>query len=343
MARKKFFYNRVYNLRRTIINIIIIGICIIGIIVCFLLVTKYQNAGKKGNVEINSEVSVGLNSDVTNDMFFRKIEGIELDDIKIEYPKDYDNSKVGEYIVNINIDGKKYKSTLKIVDTERPLLNLKEIKINENQKYSAKDFVESCTDNSKEECIISFYESSLNSDGKTINYASYTNEGIYSIKISAKDKSGNETIKETKLNIGKNPTPQKDNCEYGINDYDKEKYVLSYDVTSNNCALPYKISNFTLYGDNTIYDLLKNKINKIIALEDKKVEMDIANKKLNITKPTVSNLVNAVPNSKNNLVGFEIEINVTATVDGEKKLIADYKLDSNGNRVFLYNGYNLPK
>ena len=39
---KKFFYNRVYNTKRTIINLVIIGVCVIGVIICFIVTSNFQ-------------------------------------------------------------------------------------------------------------------------------------------------------------------------------------------------------------------------------------------------------------------------------------------------------------
>ena len=43
---KKFFYNRVYNTKRTIINLIIIGVCVIGVIICFVVTPNVDEESK---------------------------------------------------------------------------------------------------------------------------------------------------------------------------------------------------------------------------------------------------------------------------------------------------------
>ena len=43
-------------------------------------------------------------------------------------------------------------------------------------------------DNSNNDCSLTFYSEGVDEEGKPIDYSKYTNEGTYSIKISAKDK-----------------------------------------------------------------------------------------------------------------------------------------------------------
>ena len=68
---KKFFYNRVYNTKRTIINIIIIGVCIIGVIVCFIITSNFQGKSNKpkGELSIKKEVTVEINEDFSKEIF----------------------------------------------------------------------------------------------------------------------------------------------------------------------------------------------------------------------------------------------------------------------------------
>ena len=71
---KKFFYNRVYNTKKMIINAIIIGVCIIGIIVCFIIVSSFEgeshNNNQNGNLSIKNESTVEINEEFTKELFF---------------------------------------------------------------------------------------------------------------------------------------------------------------------------------------------------------------------------------------------------------------------------------
>ena len=78
---KKFFYNKVYNTRRTIINIVIIGICIIGIIVCFIITSNFQgedHTTPEKTLNIKNEVTIEINQTYSKEIFFSKIENVDL-------------------------------------------------------------------------------------------------------------------------------------------------------------------------------------------------------------------------------------------------------------------------
>ncbi|MCM1053380.1 MAG: CAP domain-containing protein [Ruminococcus sp.] len=106
-------------------------------------------------------------------------------------------NKIGTYEVVITVDDKEYNSKIVVSDKEAPTLKLKDIKIKEGSSYKLKDFVESCNDNSKEDCDLAFVKSEM---------SKYTKAGNYDIEIKATDKSGNEKIKKAKLTISENKT-----------------------------------------------------------------------------------------------------------------------------------------
>ena len=339
----KFFNTRVYNSKRTIINIVIIAVCIIGIIVCFVLTRNFQGENQnepQSNLSIKSEVTSEINEEFSKEIFFSRIENIKLDDIEVVYPDDFNIHAVGSYDVKIIVNNEQYTSTLKIVDTERPELALKEVRINKNGSYTAKDFVSSCKDNSEEECTINFY-SGIDEEGNTVDYSTYKDNGTYTIKIEALDGEGNQTVSETKLIIGEQTTteepetpttPEKPvNCKYGNGEYDANQYLVAVNVTSNNCAV-----SLDLYK----VDAMSQEINKLLETETIRIQKDIdaLNLKLEGTK-SLNRLRTAVVNkSGDGIVGYEIRFTITI----EENTIADYKLDSNGKRVFISNPYNLP-
>ena len=152
---KKFFYNKVYNTKKTIINIVIIAACIIGVIVCFIVVSSFEGESYEKNMtfDLKAGVTIEVNENYTNEIFLTRIDdNLDLSKIKVRYPEDFDISKIGTYDLILNIDGDKekkdYHVPMTIVDTIKPELKVKEFNIKVGESYSANDFVESCTDNS---------------------------------------------------------------------------------------------------------------------------------------------------------------------------------------------------
>ena len=341
---KKFFYNRVYNTKRTIINIVIIGVCIIGIIVCFILTSNFQGENKKtpeGELSIKNEATVEVNEEYTNDIFFSKIENVDLSKIKIDYEEDYDIAKVGKYDVKITVDGKSYDSSINVVDTTKPELALKEYTIASGNKYSANDFVDTCKDNSNEKCNIAFYTEGVDEEGKSITYDAYSKAGTYAVKISATDSTGNQTVGETKLTItAKNTTtkppvqeePKPVNCKYGNGDYDSENYLLAINITTNNCAV-----SLDLYKNATT----TKEINQLMETETTRIKKDV--EKLNLTGTLALNRkISAIVNKTGDgIVGYELKMTVTITNNGDSSVITEYKVDKDGKRVFIQNPHNL--
>lgn len=342
MAKKgRFFYNKIYNTKRNIINAIIIGVSLIGIILCFIFTSKFYGTNPsdiQNDINIKSEVVVEINQKFNDDIFFSKLENVSLDDIKITYPDNYNISNVGKYNVIITINGKNYDSTLVVVDTERPNLVLKDVTINENEYYTANSFVTSCTDNSNKDCNISFYNDAIDQDGNKINYNHYNQSGTYTIKISAKDESNNEIIKDATLTINKkNSTttvtpPTNKECKYGNGEYDTSKYIVSVSIVDNNCAI-----SLDLYKDSTMTE----KVNKLMETETLKIKKDID--ALNISgKLTLNRQISAIfNNSGTGLVGYELSITVNVNDNNNSKNVVSYKVNSEGKRVFSNNPYNL--
>lgn len=298
---KKFFYNRVYNTKKTIINAIIIGVCIIGIIVCFIVVSSFEGEShntENGNLSIKNESTVEIYQEFTKEIFFSKIENVNLDDVEVNYPLDYDISKAGKYEVTLVINDKNYPVILNVVDTTKPELNVKNLSIDNGKTYTANDFVTSCSDNSQEKCKISFYNGK-DEEGNAVDYSKYTDEGKYQVKIAAEDSSGNQMVKETTLIIGK---PKQENvtpvtCKYGNGGYDKNKYLVAIDVTTNNCAV-----SLALYKDESI----TKELNKLLDTETTSIKKDVEALKLTGTL-TLNRKVAAVVNTTGDgIVGYEI-------------------------------------
>ena len=338
---KKFFYNRVYNTRRTIINIVIIGVCVIGIIICFLITSNFQGENRNTPekvLNIKNEVTVEVNDTYTKNIFFSKVENVDLDTVDIDYPNDFDIATPGRYKVTLTINQKNYSTTLVVVDTTKPTLILKNVTINEGQSYNSKDFVTSCYDNSNDACNLNFAYG-VDEDGNKVDYANYKETGTYTIKISAKDNSDNETIEETKLIITKNDTkPEKpvetvpQVCKYGNNLYDTDNYLIAIDVTSDNCAV-----SLDLYKDTTMTE----GINKLMNTETTRIKKDVDALNLSGTFALNRKITAVINTTGDGIVGYELSMTVTVTNNNNSTVVAEYKLNNNGQRVFTQNPYNL--
>ena len=104
---------------------------------------------------------------------------------------------LGEYTIKVTVDNKVYEATIKVSDTEKPQLSLKEITITEGEKYAIDAFVTSCTDNYSAKCSFTYLDEAM---------ANYTKVGTYDIFIKAQDESQNEVTEATKLTITKKNT-----------------------------------------------------------------------------------------------------------------------------------------
>lgn len=344
MARKKFFYNRVYNAKRNIITFVVVGLCVIGIIVCFLVVSNYknrQNNPQEVNVlNLKQEVMVEVNENLEKDAFFYDSNDIDYSLVNVEYPSNYSTNAPGRFTVTIKYNGESATSNVIVVDTTKPNLEVKDVTITEGESYSVNNFVSNCTDNSNNNCIISFYKDALDEDGNTINFAGYRAHGTYAIRVSAKDESGNEIVKNALLviksktdNTPTTPvTPIKADCKYGNNEYDTSKYILAVSISANNCAI-----SLDLYKDS----MITSTINKIMETETLRIKKDTDALKLN-GRFTLNRQIAAIFNNDGTgLVGYELSMNVNITSNGETKNIVSYKINTEGKRVFSSNPYNL--
>ena len=347
----KFFYNKVYNSKKTIINIVIISVCVIGIIICFVLTSNFQGEDQRkpeAKLSIKSDVTIEVNENFSKDIFFSQIENMRLDDIEIVYPDNFDVKKIGKYEIGIVVDGETYTSNLTVVDTTKPELNLKEVTINHNSSYSANDFIDTCKDNSGLDCEINFY-AGIDEEGQTVDYSVYKEPGTYPIKIEAKDESGNQAVGETRLIINNDGTTtepespttpstpstpsEPTTCKYGNGEYDTDNYLLAVNITTNNCAV-----SLDLYKNSTI----TAEINKMMDSETIRIQKDVQSLNIKGT-PSLNRLMTAVVNKTGDgIVGYELRMTVTIANEGNSVMVADYKLDNNGKRVYISNPYNLP-
>lgn len=188
--------------KKILIVTIITVIVLLGITLFILLEKKDNKEKESGNIQTNEEkinikenVEVEINSEVLNIKDF--FENSNFSDGKINYFEndkkikfDTKYNKIGSFKVVIKINDKNYETAINVVDTLAPTLKLKELTITLGDKFEINSFVESCTDNSKEDCILSYKENKK-----------YTKAGTYDVTIIAKDKSDNVAEETTKLII----------------------------------------------------------------------------------------------------------------------------------------------
>ena len=223
----------------TILAIILVIIIIAGTFAIVTYFHNKPVKAKKPYYVVKSKKEVEINTAMPSILeFFSSLENIALSDISISYDKNFtyqenldkcsdeekaliekirtENKedtkgsdpfaciaiipdKLGTYEITINILDKKVKTKLVVVDKTAPDFETKDLTISNEESYNVKSFVTSCTDNSKEECIIDFYTPLR---GEKIDYGSYKEPGEYIVKIIAKDRSGNTSNpKEAKLVI----------------------------------------------------------------------------------------------------------------------------------------------
>ena len=328
---KRFFNKRVKSKKNKLISGLVIFLCIIGIIICILITRTFSSDNPKETIKIKVQdyVSVNQNTKLPEKyLFFKELEGIKEEAIKIDMSK-VKLDTLGDYEITIIIDKKEYKSIVKVVDLIKPELKLKEIVIKENEKYNVESFIESCKDNSKSDCKISFYKDSLDQNSKPIDYSNYKKKGEYDIKIIATDVNGNETIQTTKLIIGnKTTTVKPTTCKYGTDEYNTSN-VLTHSVSTNGCAL-----SLDLYQNTTIRKAMDNIANN----ETEKIKMAVDDIKGLQNNIVINKNIDAILNKTGNgFVGYNLYVEV---ISGDKTVVS-YYLKENGSRVYIENPYNI--
>ena len=207
----------------------IIVIVLLGITLFIFLEKKDIKEKESSNIQTNEEkinikenVEVEINSEVLNIKNF--FENSNFSDGEINYFEsdkkikfDTKYNKIGSFKVVMKINDKNYETTLNVVDKLAPTLKLKELTITLGDKFEINSFVESCTDNSEEDCILSYKENKK-----------YTKVGTYDVTIIAKDKSDNVVEETTKLIVKTKKTTnetQTKNDNKTNNNSNKVKFV----------------------------------------------------------------------------------------------------------------------
>ena len=316
------------NNKVLLISIIaVVAVIIIGVLICVFFRDSHDDA----IVKIRDIIAIEVNNEnVDKNLFFEQLENVKEKDIKITY-KNVDFSEIGTYDVVIKIYGKKYNSKIQIVDTEVPELVIKDVKINLGESYKANDFVKSCQDNSNKECIIDFYDLSLDQNGEKIDYRNYTKEGSYEILIVASDASGNKTSPtKATLTIGKTSEVKPITCKYGNAEYDTTN-ILAVNVTKEGCAL-----DLNLYNDENVLA----PVNELIKSENEKIKKELSKINLGVKNIHVNSETATVLNTTGKgVVGYTLKFTVSIEKNNNEEVIEEYYININGGREFITNKY----
>ena len=167
------------------IKIIIFVVGILAIIELvyggYMLYEKYRNKFKDATIEIGSTLEINIDNFLIDEKYKEDSEIItDLSDI--------DLSKVGEYKLKLIHEKKEEVVTLKLVDTTPPKVEFQDLTKYIDYKPIADDFIVKKED-------LSDMETSI------IDFPQIDKFGEYSVKVSVKDKYGNETTNDCKLSI----------------------------------------------------------------------------------------------------------------------------------------------
>ena len=112
----KFFYNRVYNLAKRVLNITFVISLIAGLIIAFSIVTDSNLIDTRIKYGIKNTVTIQPGSELQKRMFFDYDKEELSEKAEVIYPYNMDLNKVGKYNVSIMVDGKTYISQLIVAD-----------------------------------------------------------------------------------------------------------------------------------------------------------------------------------------------------------------------------------
>ena len=160
--------------RKIYVLLIIISFLVIGI-------TSYLDSIHPFSsilVEINSSISL-------NDFFI----GFSGDAKMLTSLHDISTEKLGTYDVNIKLFGRTYHTKVEVIDTKKPIVTLKDVKLGLKEEITPELFIEDVKDDTPYQ--VEFVEEPKKEPGKQ------------KVKIKVIDSCLNETIKEATLEIGK--------------------------------------------------------------------------------------------------------------------------------------------
>jgi len=233
--KKRFIFDENYIKRyakKDKIKWLIIGASALVLLLIIIIVIMANRGNKKPTIsavpdfELKNELVVEAGSTLPEVAdYFKKLENIDIDDIKITYPEDFEvsydttfctdeeNEKIGNsdganidefecvskylrtpasYGITLTVLEKEYTVNLTVQDTVSPVLASKNVEIYAGDTYQLEDFVQYCVDVTGD-CQISYYDQDVDEEGNAIDYAKYTLPGTYKIRLYAKDDYDNIT------------------------------------------------------------------------------------------------------------------------------------------------------
>lgn len=354
MAKGKFFNGKVKKDHSRMIKYILLGAGIILIIILFILISL----GKKNKtvyLELKSVIDVEVNSEkLKTEEFFNKLKNYDVDKITIG---DYDITKIGTYEVEISTpDQGSQKITVNVVDTTPPDLKVKDLTVKSGATYKIEDFIESCKDNSNEECIVEYYDKSLDEEGNIVDYSKFSKDGKYIIKVIAKDNSDNLTkpidvnliIGEEKEETPQPPVEEPITCTYG--DLTINTTLYNYPIAvivgdqNKKCAI-----NRDLWDSKEIVESVNNFYNTDYQRLKKQMELVLEKNYPYGTSIVAYPQYSAILNEAGTgLVGYGIYVTVYVSdariqekVDQQKNLKLAYYINSDGSREYKTNVFNI--
>lgn len=374
---RKFFFDKVHKKKNYTIPLIVAGVLIVAIIVT-LLVINFSKKDEKPKVKetivsINKILKVEIYNELPNkEDYFKKLDNIKVEDFEITYPdnlvltedvSECENiedtatckkllvTSIGEFKITLKsekIKDKDYTVTLKVVDTTKPILTLKEHTITEGENYTINNFINTCEDNSKIECAYDYVKDNKDKDGNVIDYSKFTSPGTYEIKIFATDSSNNQSeIGTTKLTINKKKTTNNNTsqnnegtskpktCKYGDLKY-SNSYVIAVRIDNTECAISVEEAE-------ALSNKAGIKFNKVLAKEIQASYLEKEISKLNLEGQISYEITyGLVFNTSNKgVVGYYLSSEAKQTIDGKTTTIARYFINEKGNRVWKVNNLNL--
>lgn len=352
----KFFNGRVSTNRSSLIKYGIIGGSILLIIILFVVIACNKGDTNTGaNLELHQSIDIEINSDWPDKLdYFSKFENYNVDLISVDYGSDFTTEEVGTYKVLVHISDEQSKEvTVNVKDTIAPVMYVHDYEIEYGEEYGIQDFVESCSDNSKKDCIVMYDDTALDQNGNIIDFSSFTEQNTYTIKLFAKDDAGNASeIQKVTLTIGEGSNPDDPqiptDCNYGDLNVDTSKYNYPVAVVvgdeSTGCAL-----NRDLWDN----EISQAAVNEVYNQDYARLKTQMASV-LETNYPNGAKIV-AYPHyiailnkDLKGLVGYAIYVKVYVVdassegqVDADSNLKLSYYLNSDKSRLYIVNSYSL--
>ncbi|MCX4254741.1 MAG: InlB B-repeat-containing protein [Bacilli bacterium] len=231
--KKRFIFDESYIKRyakKDKMKWLVIGVSSLVLIIIIIIVILATRGDKKPNVdpivpvfEFKEELVLEAGSTLPEAVdYFTKLENVDINDIKIEYPNEFEigydmnlcSAEEMEAITNGDRDiedfecvvpilknpalygitiyllDKEYTVNLIVQDKTSPVIITKDLEIFDGDEYKPSDFVQLCYDVSGD-CKISFYDKDVDSEGNKIIYSDIKKVGTHVVKIVAEDVYGN--------------------------------------------------------------------------------------------------------------------------------------------------------